>query len=323
MTMFPLSEDLQRLTNHIRMCGELACLLEVSATPKPGNVHRFRDFAEIRYEDFLASSVAFGIFLEQLALQGFLLKDQQIDWSSLNLGQTIKAAIIQSNFFHQRSNTNLGIILLLSPLSVAAGMTISSDSLKCDISDLRKNVELVMHHTTVNDAIEVSKGIALANPGGLGKVKKYDVHANDLAKQLQDDNISFLKLMEQCSERDNICLELSRNYPITFNTGLAKLKDTLIISKDINLAIINAYLDILASYPDSLIQRKFGIAFAQEISIRARSILNLGGSLTIDGRRELEEFDIELQEDEKINPGTSADIVAATVFGYLLEGGKI
>jgi len=322
--MFSSSNTFKRLANHIRMCGELACLLEVSATPKPGNVHRFQDFAEIRYEDFLASSVSLGVWLEELAMKGLLLRDDKISWQHVELGRTIKEAVKQSNYFHQQSNTNLGIILLLSPLSVAAGLSVPEEELSCNLELLQKNTLEVMKYTTVDDSIFVSEAIASISPGGLGKVDQYDVTEASFQEELRSDNVNLLKLMDICQKRDSICFELSLGYPITITTGLSALKHSLTIRNDINLAIIDAYLAILSKYPDTLVKRKFGDAIAQQISQRASEIIKVGGALTIEGRRELEEFDIEMrEEEEKINPGTTADIIASTVFVYLLTGGKL
>ncbi len=306
------------------MCGELACLLEVSATPKPGNVHRFRDFKDVRYEDFLASSVSFGSFIEELAMKGFLITQEKISWEQINLGLTIQKAISSSSFFHKNSNTNLGIILLLSPMCVAAGMCIDKGESLCDLKALQTNVIKVMDHTTIDDSINVSRGIVSAKPGGLGTVEQYDVNDLSVYKDLRKNKINLLTLMEDCSSRDNICFELAKGYPITFGLALPSLQRSLLIGKDINLAIIDSYLAILSEYPDTLISRKFGITRAQKFSIRAKSIIELGGALTVDGRRELEEFDIELrEEEEKINPGTSADLIASMLFAYLLSGGKL
>ena len=322
--MFSTSNTFKRLANHIRMCGELACLLEVSATPKPGNVHRFQDFAEIRYEDFLASSVSLGVWLEELAMKGLLLKDDKISWQQLELGKTIKEAVEQSNYFHQRSNTNLGIILLLSPLSVAAGLTIAEEDPNCNLDLLQKNALEVMKNTTVEDSILVSEAIASASPGGLGKVDQYDITESSFDEELRSDDVNLLQLMNIYQARDNICFELALGYPITIKTGLSALKWSLAIRNDINLAIIDAYLAILSNYPDTLVIRKFGEEIAQRITKRASDIINVGGALTLEGRRGLEELDIELREaEEKINPGTTADIIASTIFVYLLSGGKL
>jgi len=316
------TDDSHNIANFIRMCGELACLLEVSASPKPGNVHRFSDFADLHYEDFLASSVSLGFWLEQLALKGQLLSQDRLTWAGLELGSTIRSAIEHSRLFHTRGNTNLGIILLFCPLAVAAGMS-SNGRTFISLDRLRSNVQTVMAHTTVQDAIHVSHGIALLSPGGLGKVSRYDVTGSSYQEELLTDNVSLLQLMQQCAERDTICFELSRGYPITFETGFPALRFALESSQDINVATLNAYLTILSKFPDSLIKRKFGTSQAEAISHRAAEILKMGGATTLEGRRELEAFDIELREEEQLNPGTTADLIAATLFLHFLAGGKI
>lgn len=324
--MNSLPDNIKRLTNYIRMCGELACLLEVSATPKPGNVHRFRDFDDTKYEDFLAASVTFGKHLEDLAMKGLQLKEGKISWDQINLGQNIFEAIKDSDFFYLGGNTNLGIILLLAPLSIAAGMTIKNENgnFFCDVMALQNNVIEVMINSTIDDAVHVSNGIAYISPGGLGNVDKFDVTNPNIREELESTNTTLVKLMGECKDRDNICYELALGYPIAFGKGIKTLEETMIRTGDINLAIIDTYLEILASYPDTLIKRKFGAKKAMEIATRASAIINLGGACTIEGRRELEEFDIELrEEEEKINPGTTADLVAAIVFVYLLCGGKL
>jgi len=55
----------------VARCAMLAALLEVSAYPKPGNVHRLRDVPGTRYEHFLAGSVAMGPAMRKLALGGY------------------------------------------------------------------------------------------------------------------------------------------------------------------------------------------------------------------------------------------------------------
>jgi triphosphoribosyl-dephospho-CoA synthase len=324
--MNPLPDNIKRLTNYIRMCGELACLLEVSATPKPGNVHRFRDFEDTKYEDFLAASVTFGKHLEDLAMKGVQHKEGKISWDQINLGQNIFEAIKESDFFYLGGNTNLGIILLLAPLSIAAGMTLKDENgnFFCDVMALQNNVIEVMINSTIDDAVHVSNGIAYISPGGLGNVDKFDVTNPNIRDELESTNTTLVKLMGECKDRDNICFELALGYPIAFGKGIKTLEEAMIRTDDINLAIIDTYLEILASYPDTLIKRKFGAKKAMEIATRASAIINLGGASTIEGRRELEEFDIELrEEEEKINPGTTADLVAAIVFVYLLCGGKL
>jgi triphosphoribosyl-dephospho-CoA synthetase len=88
----------------VAAAAQLACLLEVSA-PKPGNVSPGRHFADARYEDFLASAVAIG---EPLAGAG-----------TRSVGATVRLAV-EATARWTRSNTNVGLVLLLAPLARAA-----------------------------------------------------------------------------------------------------------------------------------------------------------------------------------------------------------
>ncbi len=65
---------------YVRRCATLAALLEVSASPKPGNVHRMRDRPDTRYEHFLAGSVALGGAMWRMAVRGYEAEDGVRRW---------------------------------------------------------------------------------------------------------------------------------------------------------------------------------------------------------------------------------------------------
>ncbi len=96
-----------RTAADIAALAQLACLLEASA-PKPGNVSPGRHFVDLTYEDFLTSAVAIGPAFTRVA-------DQP-------LGETIRQAIDMTACW-TKTNTNLGIVLLLAPLAKAAMRT--------------------------------------------------------------------------------------------------------------------------------------------------------------------------------------------------------
>ena len=88
----------------VAIAAQLACLLEASA-PKPGNISPGRFFADVCYEDFLASAAAIGGSIGGAATRP--------------LGATVRLAV-EATARWTSSNTNLGIVLLLAPLSRAA-----------------------------------------------------------------------------------------------------------------------------------------------------------------------------------------------------------
>ena len=62
-----------------------------------------------------------------------------------------------------------------------------------------------------------------------------------------------------------------------------------------------------------------GLAEAKRISEEAGEIMKLGGLLTEDGRRALNELDRNLAE-RGLNPGSTADLVATALFTAILTG---
>src|SRR6058998_396462 len=84
--------------------AQLACLLEAAA-PKPGNISPGRNFADSTYEDYLASAAAIGAPLAGVGTRP--------------LGATVRLAV-EATARWTRSNTNLGLVLLLTPLARAA-----------------------------------------------------------------------------------------------------------------------------------------------------------------------------------------------------------
>src|SRR5207249_11488856 len=108
-------------------------------------------FADLRYEEFLASAAAIGAPLANA--------------SRHPLGRTVRLAI-EATARWTRTNSNLGIVLLVAPIARAAGLEPGETS-----SNLRAFVARVLDETTVEDAREVYAAIRRAAPGGLGTVE--------------------------------------------------------------------------------------------------------------------------------------------------------
>jgi triphosphoribosyl-dephospho-CoA synthase len=273
----------------VAAAGQLACLLEVSA-PKPGNVSPGRHFHDTRYEDFLASAVAIG---PALAAAG-----------ENPLGTTIRRAV-EATLQWTRSNTNLGIVLLLAPLARAALR---------EGAGLRERLRTVLAETTVTDAGEVYAAIRRARPGGLGEAKAEDVAGAP--------TVSLRDAMSLAAERDAIAREYVTDFTLTFETGvpavLAARREGLAWSD----TVVEAYLALLDATPDTHIARKLGAAEAAAISLQAREVRAAGGTRSPEGRRALGVLDAELRDPRnRRNPGTTADLTCAALFVVILEEG--
>ena len=273
----------------VAAAGQLACLLEVSA-PKPGNVSPERHFHDTRYEDFLASAVAIGP-----ALAGA---------GERPLGISIRHAV-RETLRWTRSNTNLGIVLLLMPLARAALRQGQS---------LRERLSRVLAETTVEDAAEVYAAIRQARPGGLGQSKAEDVAGAP--------SVTLRDAMGLAADRDAIAREYVTDFACSFETGVPALLAARRNRLSWTDAAVETYLALLESAPDTHVARKLGVGEAELISRRAGEVRRAGGTRSAEGRRALAELDRELRDPRnRRNPGTTADLTCAALFIVILEGG--
>ena len=68
--------------------------------------------------------------------------------------------------------------------------------------------------------------------------------------------------------------------------------------------------------------RRHGAAVAAEVSQRARTVLAAGGTRSTAGSRAIDEMDRGLRDARHtVNPGATADLMAAAIFVVLLGGG--
>ena len=161
----------------------------------------------------------------------------------------------------------------------------------------------------------------MAKPGGLGKVQKFDLNVENVSKAISNEKLSLFEIFEISSPYDSIAREWVKNYSITFDLGYPYFDNCITKNIGTNKAIVQTYLKILSEIPDSLISRKFGLSKAKEVSNQAKKILDNGGIITELGKKELNRLDNNLRNRKyKINPGTTADLIASTLAVAILNG---
>lgn len=281
MTTTPAAAD-------IAAFAQLACLLEVSA-PKPGNVSPGRPFADLSYEDFLTSAVAIGPAFTRVA-------DQAV-------GETVRQAIDVTACW-TKTNTNLGIVLLLAPLARAA--------VRAGGGELRDSLRGVLHELTVADAREVYAAIRRAKPGGLGRADTQDVAS--------EPDVTLLEAMRLAADRDGIAREYATGFAVTFERGAPTLARARADGLSWSDAIVETYLSLLAHAIDTHIVRRTGVAAAERVSQLARQALEAGGVRSAAGRQAVEDMDRVMRDARNSNnPGTTADLTAAAIFVTLIS----
>jgi len=307
------------VTDYVSQCLQFAILLEVSAFPKPGNVHRIADFSDTRYEHFLASAVAIAPHLRNAAEQGLLVYKGEISLGEVGIGKIIEDSVKSVNKWQSGGNTSLGSIIMLSPIAVAAGITLNERHFS--LKKLRDSLKEVIESTAPLDAVNVYNAIRAAKPGGLGKAPKLDAMNSKSKATILKDKISLYEVFKIASKYDSIAAEWVNNYPITFDLGYPYFSQITRDTGNVNTSIVHTFLKILSEAPDTLIARKVSLTKAVEVSARAKQVLESGGLMTPRGKRSLEKFDKELRDPaHRLNPGATADIVTAVLAISVLNG---
>lgn len=271
----------------VGQCASLACLLEAAA-PKPGNVHRGADFDDVTFYDFAASAVAIGPAMDRVAVNG-------------HVGQAVFEAV-QATRVVTRTNTNLGMVLLLAPLAAVP-----------HAQALEPGVGEVLRRLGADDARHVYAAIQLAQPGGLGEVKEMDISGPP-----PEDLPAAMRL---AADRDLIARQYVEDFTQVLGFVAPAIEAGVVRGWTAVEAIVYAHLRTMAEYPDSLIARKCGAAVAREAAARAGAVLEAGEPECDDYYQAISDLDFWLRSDgNRRNPGTTADLIAAGLFVLLRDG---
>jgi triphosphoribosyl-dephospho-CoA synthase len=263
-----------------------ACLLEATAR-KPGNVHPGHSFSDLTYKDFVDSAETAASILACTP--------------KLGVGRAILNAVTATHARVGR-NTNLGIVLLLAPLAaVPSGVRLADG-----IAD-------VLARLTREDAALVYEAIRLVSPGGMGRVDYEDIS--------RPPTQTLLEVMRLAADRDLIARQYADDFSFVLGFGLSYLNAVAEFEQHWEAAIIGLQLEMLTRHPDSLIFRKCGQEIADEASSRAKAVLMSSGPGLPIATAELGRFDRWLRTGgNRRNPGTTADLIAASLFAAMRDG---
>jgi triphosphoribosyl-dephospho-CoA synthase len=270
--------------------AQLALLLEVAGTPKPGNVDRHREYDELRFEHFLAGAVGAGAGLR-----------------AAGAGAAVGAAFEESveGMRHQQGgNTQFGCLLNLVPLVRAAATgPLTSEA-----------VRDVCASTTVDDACDFYRAFEYADVA-VGEmpadVDLPDVGlGGDATETLRTEGLTLWEVMRRSADVDANAREWVEGFPRSFAASEWILEDEGTATE----RTATAFLRLLAEQPDTLVTTQHGEAVAREVQARAADV-----GADLDAAADLAEAFVA----EGINPGTTADLTAAAVFIALERGWEV
>ena len=285
-----MTENTQTATRTTAQNAELALLLEVSSSPKPGNVDREREYPDLRFEQFLAGAVG--------TRAGFAAAADGDP-----LGPAFERAVAgMSN--QTGGNTQFGAVLLLAPLVAAAGRGTLGPG----------QATAVVEETTVDDAVAFYRAfehVDVAVPEPPEGMDLLDVRRGGRAEPaIRSEELTLAAVMEQSADRDGVAAEWTSNFGWTFElAGSLQRQDGPVTDR-----AAAAYLSLLSRELDTFVVTQHDRETAYEVRRRANAVL--------DGEESVHSLAEDLV-DRGINPGTTADIVAGALFVALERGLEI
>jgi triphosphoribosyl-dephospho-CoA synthase len=267
--------------------AQLALLLEVASTPKPGNVDREREYPDLRFEHFLAGAVG--------THAGFAAAADGED-----VGPAFERAIAGMSR-QTGGNTQFGAVLLLAPLVAAAGR-----------GELEpETASAVVDETTVDDAVAFYRAfehVDVAVPEPPEGMARLDVQrGGDAEPALRERGLTLADVMAQSAERDGIAAEWTGGFGWTFELArVIQRQDGPVTER-----AAAAFLALLSRELDTFVVTQHDRETAYEVRRRANAVL--------DDEESIHVFAEDLV-DRGINPGTTADVVAGGLFVALERG---
>ena len=263
-------------------------LLEVSANPKPGNVDRFHDFHDLRFEHFiLSSSSSFPIFVE-------------IAEGKKSFGEGVLSLIENSLRWHKAKNVHFGAFLLLTPLTASWG----------DVNAAKEFIR----KADFKDSLQIKKAFDLSD----ARVMEAEEMSlkRDVEDEIIESRISVLEWMKMAPKENFIAKEIVNGFKLSLK-GKDRIFEYYSEREELNYAIVLTYIKFLSELLDPLIIAKKGRLYAEKVRQLAKNSLKLFEET--DNIVIFHELDKKIM-DMGVNPGSVADLTASSIYLALSEG---
>ncbi|WP_404305010.1 triphosphoribosyl-dephospho-CoA synthase [Neorhodopirellula lusitana] len=284
-----------------------ACVLEATA-PKAGNVHPGARFDDLTFDHFVTAADCTARELANL---------RSLD----QLGPSIWSAV-QATRSATQTNVNLGIILLLGPLLASEPGDAPSEipretpNAKATTNfsmDWQQRLTDLLDQLTPKQGGWIAQAIAAADAGGMDTSEVDSNNPLDVT-QLgittdQPAPYDIVAAMRAASNRDQIAGMYATGFADLFEVVVPTIHGSVDDAGGLMPGLVLAQIRLLARWGDSLIGRKCGPEKSSEVQQRAAACLK---NYSPNAIKHLDDF---LRSDRnRLNPGTTADLLAAGLY---------
>jgi triphosphoribosyl-dephospho-CoA synthase len=213
-------------------------VLEVLASPKPGNVDRCHDYPETRLEHFLVSTLAVRPTLEAAEAR------------AAGLGALFEDAVT-ATACHSGGNTHFGAFILLVPLVYGAGISGAVDAIRA---------------TTVDDAVAFYRAFSKTRVR-VNAADDLDVNDPSALKTLRERGLTLFDVMAHSADRDMVAREWVNRFALCRRGA-----DALLADPHPRTAVRRVFLSLLSTELDTFIIKKHGEPLARETRKKAAAV---------------------------------------------------
>lgn len=280
MESYHLERKETQMIRKLSSLAQQAILSEISLSPKPGLVDKFSNGShrDMNYQTFMVSTAAISPFFEVLVREGFAFKKENLT-QALPIIRNIGLQMETAMFkATQKINTQKGIIFLMGLSLFACGKLFSQ-----------------FEHFLENEFRAIIKGICTNMVGN-------ELCSISAAEKSHGEKI-FLKYRFSGARG-----EAESGFQTVFENGLPELNKTRGLSDE---ALIKCFLAIAANNDDT------NILYRSNPQV-LESFKRLCSEALENFSTEKYQKVIEYCKNESISPGGSADLLAVTIFVWLV-----
>jgi len=269
-------------------------LLELSCTPKPGLVDRLNSGAnrDMDFNTFIQSTSAIAYGFYQIIGLGM---DFSRETGKLLTELRKIGRIMEEKMFEATGgiNTQKGLIFIEGLICASAG---SLERKKMNLS-----TEMICQQIKI-----ICKGIVDRDLRSLNQNNRGKILTNG-ERLFLDEGISGIRG------------EAEKGFPTVRKVGLPVLQKGLKKGLSLNDACVQALISIMTITQDTNVISRSNLNFLKnKVQRKAKEILEIGGIYTEAGRKAIHDLD-KLFIEKGINPGGSADLLAATITLHYLS----
>ena len=265
-----------------------AMLYEVVSSPSPGLVSTISTGAhnDMDHYTFIESTCALIKYMTLCTELGFSKNSpEELLKSARTVGIQGEKAMFQKT---EGVNTHKGMLFLMGISCVAVGNAIYNN---LQFKDVRSII------------MEMCKGLV-------------EKELLPLKSNKGNRNLSYGEKLYLLYNIEGVRGEIEKGLPIIFEFALDFYKKNEDLSK--NDRLVQTLIGIMQYSEDSNILHRHSIEILKEVNEKAKSIMEIGGVRSEEGKKAISELDKVFIE-KRISPGGSADLLALTVFFYLVE----